>query len=62
MKRLPCAMLVCATVAAQSDPGTWTTYGKNLAGWRYSELDQINANNVSRLTTQWMFQTSVPGN
>jgi alcohol dehydrogenase (cytochrome c) len=39
----------------------WTSYGKNDLGWRYSELDQINTNTVSRLTPQWMYQTNTPG-
>ena len=54
--------LVCAAIAlAQTDPGTWTSYGKNSFGWRYSELDQINTNTVARLAPQWMYQTNVPG-
>ncbi|HTB14166.1 MAG TPA: PQQ-dependent dehydrogenase, methanol/ethanol family [Bryobacteraceae bacterium] len=39
----------------------WTSYGNNALGWRYSELDQINTENVARLTPQWMYQTNVPG-
>ena len=35
--------------------------GKTRSGWRYSELDQINAGNVSRLAAQWIYQTNVPG-
>jgi len=46
---------------AQSDPASWLTYGRNHAGWRYSELDQINAGNVAQLVPQWMFQTGVQG-
>ncbi|MGH9659039.1 MAG: pyrroloquinoline quinone-dependent dehydrogenase, partial [Bryobacteraceae bacterium] len=46
---------------AQTDPATWLTYGKNYYGWRYVELDQINASNVARLTPKWIFQTGVPG-
>lgn len=57
------AMCIVAGVVAfaQSDPGTWTTYGKNSLGWRYSELNQINTQNVSRLAAEWMYQTNVPG-
>jgi alcohol dehydrogenase (cytochrome c) len=47
-----------AMVAMAQD---WTSYGKNEAGWRYSELDQINTKTVARLTPQWMYQTNVPG-
>jgi alcohol dehydrogenase (cytochrome c) len=55
MKFLP--FLLCATALAQD----WTSYGKNPAGWRYSELDQINTKTIARLTPQWMYQTNVPG-
>ena len=46
---------------AQSDPGAWLTYGRNYAGWRYSELAEINASNVAQLAPQWIFQTGVNG-
>lgn len=36
-------------------PGDWLTYNGNLNGNRYSELDQINTTNVSRLTLKWLF-------
>ncbi|PYT22178.1 MAG: PQQ-dependent dehydrogenase, methanol/ethanol family [Acidobacteria bacterium] len=46
---------------AQSDPSTWLTYGKNYFGWRYSEIDEINTQNVQRLAPRWIFQTGVGG-
>jgi alcohol dehydrogenase (cytochrome c) len=46
---------------AQNDPNTWTSYGKNPLGWRYSDLDQINTQTVSRLVPQWTYQTNIPG-
>lgn len=46
---------------AQSDPTAWLMYGRNYAGWRYSELRHINASNVTQLTPQWVFQTGVTG-
>ena len=61
MKLLGCGVLAAMICHAQIDPGSWMSYGKNSLGWRYSELDQINAKNVSRLASQWMYQTSVPG-
>src|SRR5216684_4464721 len=61
MKLLVLGVLVCALALAQNDPGSWTTYGKNSLGWRYSELDQINTKTVSKLAAQWMYQTNVPG-
>lgn len=54
----PLLMLMLGTLALAQD---WTSYGKNDLGWRYSELDQINTNTVSRLTPQWMYQTNTPG-
>ena len=45
-----------------ADDTGWQTYGGNAAGWRYSELAQINAANVAHLVPKWMFQTQVPGN
>jgi len=61
MKPLGCGVLAAMICHAQIDPGSWMSYGKNSLGWRYSELDQINAKNVSRLASQWMYQTGVPG-
>ena len=46
---------------AQSDNTSWLSYGRNYSGWRYSELDEINSSNVSKLTPEWIFQTDVPG-
>ncbi len=57
----PFALLCSAAALAQTGTGAWTSYGKNSFGWRYSELDQINASNVARLAPQWMYQTNVPG-
>jgi alcohol dehydrogenase (cytochrome c) len=60
MKGIALGFLTCAVALGQND-GDWSSYGKNSFGWRYSELDQINTKNVSKLTAQWMYQTSVPG-
>jgi len=46
---------------AQSDPTAWLMYGRNYAGWRYSELRQITTANVAQLAPQWVFQTGVGG-
>ncbi len=46
---------------AQSDAGAWLTYGRNYAGWRYSELAEINTSNVSRLAPRWIYQTGQAG-
>jgi PQQ-dependent dehydrogenase (methanol/ethanol family) len=36
-------------------PGDWLTYNGNLNGNRYSELTQINTENVSQLRLKWVF-------
>jgi alcohol dehydrogenase (cytochrome c) len=41
---------------AVREPENWLTYSGSYASWRYSNLDQINANNASRLKLQWAFQ------
>jgi alcohol dehydrogenase (cytochrome c) len=46
---------------AQTDNGTWLTYGRNYSGWRHSELKQITTANVGQLTLQWQFQIGVQG-
>ena len=46
---------------AQHDPATWLTYGKNYAGWRYSELNEINTSNVAHLAPRWIYQTGQGG-
>jgi alcohol dehydrogenase (cytochrome c) len=52
-------LAACAGLSQPDD--TWRTYGKNHAGWRYSELSQINTSNVARLAPQWIYQTGVGG-
>jgi PQQ-dependent dehydrogenase (methanol/ethanol family) len=42
-----------------SDPNNWAIWGGNYAGQRYSELDQINADNVGSLQVAWTFSTGV---
>ncbi len=46
---------------AQGDNSTWLSYGRNYAGWRYSDLRQITTANVAQLAPRWMFQTGVLG-
>jgi alcohol dehydrogenase (cytochrome c) len=43
-------------LGADHEPQNWLTYSGRYAGWRYSELDQINTGNASRLAMQWTFQ------
>ncbi|HVH28889.1 MAG TPA: pyrroloquinoline quinone-dependent dehydrogenase [Vicinamibacterales bacterium] len=41
--------------------GEWPTYGGDLASTRYSPLDQINAENFSKLEVAWRFKTDSLG-
>src|SRR4029453_10563893 len=49
--------------AAQSRTGAttvnWTLHNLDLAGTRYSTMDQINRSNVKSLTPRWLFQHGV---
>ncbi len=42
-------------------PGDWPTYNGKLSGNRYSELTEINTNNVKQLGVQWMFSVPYAG-
>jgi len=59
--RLSLALLLPAALLAQSGAGDWKTYGQNSLGWRYSELNQIDASNVARLAPRWIFQSGMTG-
>ena len=39
------------------NPGTWTHYGADEKGTRFSNADQINTDNVKNLEEAWRFQT-----
>jgi quinoprotein glucose dehydrogenase len=51
------------TLAGQSGAaqGEWPTYGGDLASTRYSPLDQITADNFSKLEVAWRFKTDALG-
>ena len=51
--------LALAPVTGQSGApiGEWRTWAGNLAAWRYSPLDQINAGNFNTLEVAWRFKT-----
>jgi PQQ-dependent dehydrogenase (methanol/ethanol family) len=42
-----------------SNPDNWAIWGGNYAGQRYSELDEINTQNVGDLQVVWTFSTGV---
>ena len=53
------AFLATVTVALAADPGTedpnnWPLYNRTANAWRYSPLDQINKDNVSKLSVAWI--------
>jgi alcohol dehydrogenase (cytochrome c) len=49
---------VCAAQVLVAQDTTWKSYGGGHNSWRYSELAEINASNVAKLTPQWIFQTN----
>jgi lanthanide-dependent methanol dehydrogenase len=53
-----CIALGAGSAMAQND-GIWPMPGQNLAGFRYSPLDQINADNVKGLAVAWTFSLGV---
>jgi alcohol dehydrogenase (cytochrome c) len=46
---------------ARSEPQNWLTYYGAYDGQRYSPLEQINTQNVRRLTPAWVFQAGAVG-
>src|SRR5262245_52648252 len=50
-----------ASAQAGAKNGEWPTYGGDLANTRYSPLDQINADNFSKLEIAWRFKTDSLG-
>jgi quinoprotein glucose dehydrogenase len=55
--------LAALTAAAQTGAknGEWTSYGGDLGNTRYSPLDQISADNFSKLQVAWRFKTESLG-
>src|SRR5579864_3286936 len=47
--------------AADSNPGTWVTYSGNYQAQRFTQLDQINKQNVAQLKPSWVYQMHNPG-
>ena len=46
---------------ADSEPGNWLTYGGTYRSQRYSQLSQINRDNVSQLKAAWVYQIRQAG-
>ena len=54
---LVAALLIApATTGAQTAPGEWPSYHRDLASTRYSPLDQITRDNVARLAVAWTWK------
>jgi quinoprotein glucose dehydrogenase len=61
----PVLIAITIVVSAQSTqrgpaPGDWPLYSRNLAGTRYSPLNQINTGNVANLAPAWSVQLTQP--
>jgi glucose dehydrogenase len=46
-------------IKLSKDPNQWVMPAGNYANWRYSELNQINKDNVKNLRPLWTFSTGV---
>ena len=57
---IACLTPVAAAVA-QSAPGEWASYHRDLSSTRYSPLDQITRENVATLTTAWTWKPDSAG-
>ena len=53
------ALALSAQQANTSVSANWPLHNLDLAGSRYSTLDQINPSNVKTLTPRWLFQHGV---
>jgi quinoprotein glucose dehydrogenase len=57
--------LLCVALNARAQSGTkngeWRNYGGDLGSTRYAPLDQINADNFSKLEIAWRFKTDSLG-
>src|SRR5438034_7397899 len=58
------AIVVAATASAQKKLATpaqeWQTYNHDLAGTRFSPLNEFNAGNVDQLAKAWSYQFPAP--
>jgi len=54
-KKLPAAVDDARIVNADQDPANWLTHGRTYSEQRFSPLDQINDQNVSKLALAWSF-------
>src|SRR5271166_3371001 len=55
------ASALLAALGAQTAPGDWPMFNRDLAGTRYSPLAQINPGNVGALTQVWSYRLQPTG-
>src|SRR3954454_17211158 len=48
-------------VKAETEPANWLTYAGGYKSQRYSQLDQINKQNVTQLKPAWVYQLRTGG-
>jgi alcohol dehydrogenase (cytochrome c) len=48
------------TTKSLEPKANWTTYHGEVSGNRYSELEQINSRNISKLAPAWVFRSPTP--
>src|SRR5436853_6819232 len=48
-------------VKAESEPANWLTYAGSYKSQRYTQLDQINKQNVTQLKPAWVYQLRTGG-
>ena len=46
--------IALAAEPGSEDPNNWPQYNRTTNAWRYSPLDQINKDNVSKLSVAWI--------
>ena len=47
-------------LTSQDDDESWLMYGRDYRSWRYSQLTQVNTENVKKLVPKWAFQIGTP--
>ena len=56
----PAAVTQARIEAADREPGNWLTHGRTYSEQRFSPLDDINTENVSRLGLAWSYEMREP--
>ncbi len=51
--------MTCASLPRRTKRPTGSTYGHNYENQRFSTLDQINRDNVTRLVPRWIYRTGI---